>query len=113
MLRTLQSWYLLFLSYGGLMGFGKVRVTNTPTKIVGENYRRHSIILTNGSSSGIVYIGPDDTIASGNAATLLDAFGSLTEDSGGEKMWMGDYYGITTSGAAAVNVFYWERNVSR
>ena len=91
------------------MGFGQIRVTNAVTKILSENTERQSLILTNSSVSGIVYLGPDSTVTSANAATVLDSFGSLTEDSGGTRMFMGDIYGITTSAHAAVNIFYWER----
>lgn len=91
------------------MGFGRIRVTNAVTKILGDNSKRQSLILTNSSTSGIVYLGPDSTVTSAHAAALLNAYGSLTEDSGGTRMFMGDVYGITTSAHAAVNVFYWER----
>ena len=91
------------------MGFAKVRVTNVATKIIGSNSQRQSLIVTNGSSSGVVFLGPDNTVSSANASTLLDSFGSLTEDSGGTRMFMGDIYGITTSANAAANIFVWER----
>ena len=91
------------------MSFGRVRVTNAVTKILGDNSQRQSLILTNASTSGIVFLGPDNTVTSANAATVLDAYGSLTEDSGGTRMFMGDVYGITTSAHAAVNIFVWER----
>ena len=91
------------------MGFKKVRVTNVATKILGENSQRQSLILTNGSTSGIVYLGPDSTVASGNAGTVLDALGSLTEDSGGTRMYMSDVWGITTSAHGSADVFVWER----
>ena len=91
------------------MGFGRVRVTTSATKILGENSQRQSLILTNASTSGICFLGPNNTVTSANAATLLDSYGSLTEDSGGTRMFMGDVYGITTSAHAAVNIFYWER----
>ena len=91
------------------MGFGRIRVTNSATKIVSANEARQSLILTNASSSGIVFLGPDATITSAHSAALLDSYGSLTEDSGGTRLFQGDIYGITTSSHAAVNVFYWER----
>ena len=91
------------------MGFNTVTVGTTPVKILGENTKRQSLILTNASTSGIVFLGPDATISSMAAATVLDAFGTLTEDSGGTRMYMGDVYGVTTSSAASVRVMYWER----
>ena len=91
------------------MGWAGVRVGTTQKLIVRNNSRRQSLILTNSSTSGIVYLGPDNTVSSANAATLLDAYGSLTEDSGGTRMFMGDVYGVTTSANAIVIVFYWER----
>lgn len=89
--------------------FGRIRVVLSATKIIGSNTKRQSLILTNSSSSGICFLGPNDTVTSCNAATMLDSYGSLTEDSGGTRMFMGDVYGITTSANAAVNIFYWER----
>ena len=91
------------------MGFGTVRVGTSATKILSANSQRQSLILTNGSTSGIVFLGPDATITSANAATVLDGFGNLSEDSGGTRMFMGDVYGITTSAAAGVDVMFWER----
>ena len=90
------------------MGFGRVRVTTAATKILDANSQRQSLILTNASTSGIVFLGSDNTVTSAHAATLLDSYGSLSEDSGGTRMFLGDIYGITTSAHAAVNVFYWE-----
>jgi hypothetical protein len=91
------------------VGFGRIRVTIAATKILSANPQRQSLILTNSSSSGICFLGPDNTVTSCNAATLLDSYGSLAEDSGGTRMFLGDVYGITTSANAAVNIFYWER----
>ena len=92
------------------MGFGNIRVGNTATLIVKNNAQRQSLILTNASTSGIVYLGPDETVASGNAATVLTAYGSnLAEDSGGTRMFMGDVYGITTSANGTADVLWWER----
>ena len=89
------------------MGFGTVNVTTSATKIVGANAQRQSLILTNASTSGIVYLGPDATITSTNAAVILDGFGNLSEDSGGTRMFMGDVYGIT--GSSTADILYWER----
>lgn len=91
--------------------WGSVRVGTSQTKILGDNSKRQSLILTNSSSSGIVFLGEDNTVSSMNAATVLDSYGSLTEDSGGTRMFMGNVYGVTTSAHAAVRVFYWEREL--
>lgn len=91
------------------MGFGIVNVGVSATKIVSSNPQRQSLILTNASLSGICYLGPDDTVTSAHAATFLDAYGNLTEDSGGTRMFMGDVYGITTSLHGTCDILYWER----
>ena len=92
------------------MGFGTVSVGTSATKIVSANAQRQSLILTNASTSGIVFLGPDATITSANAATVLTAYGSnLAEDSGGTRMFMGDVYGITLSSHGSTDILWWER----
>ena len=93
----------------GIMGFNKIRVNATATKILGDNANRQSLIITNGSTSGICFLGPDDTISSSNAGTILDAFGTLSEDGGGYPVYAGDVYGIATSSSLVCDVFVWER----
>ena len=90
------------------MGFGTVNVGTSATKILGENTRRQSLILTNASTSGIVYLGPDSTITSATAI-VLQADGNLTEDSSGGRMYKGDIWGMTTSANGTADVAYWER----
>ena len=91
------------------MAFGIVNIGTTATKIISANTQRQSLILTNASLSGIVYLGPDSTLTSAHAGALLSGYGSLTEDSGGARMFQGDIYGITVSAHGTADVCYWER----
>lgn len=93
------------------MGYGTVRVTTAATKIVSGNTNRQSLILTNTSSSGICYLGPDSSITSANAAAYLRPYGVFMEDSGSTRVFQGDVYGRTLSAHAAVKMCYWERTV--
>ena len=61
------------------MGFGRVRVTTAVTKILSANPQRQSLILTNASTSGIVFLGSDNTVTSAHAATQLAAGGITTK----------------------------------
>jgi len=87
------------------MAFNTVTVADTATLIIAANPYRQSLILVN-SSSGAVYLGADNTVTIANGIPLLQD-GSLTEDSGGTRMFMGDIYGIVASGTSDVR--YWER----
>ena len=92
------------------MSFGTISVGISATKIISANEKRQSLILTNASTSGIVYLGPDDTVTSANAATVFTSYGSnLAEASGGTRMYMDDVYGITLSSHGTADVLFWER----
>ena len=92
------------------MAYGKVNIGLSATKIVSNNPQRQSLILTNASTSGIVYLGPDASVTSANAATVLTQYGSsFAEDSGGTRMFMGDVYGITLSSHVTADILWWER----
>ena len=88
------------------MGYDTVTVTDTATTIVSNNSKRIGLIIAN-SGSVTIYVGPDSSVTSSNGTPLL-ANGTLTEDSGGTKMFMGDVYGIASSGESS-DVRYWER----
>jgi hypothetical protein len=82
-----------------------VTVSNTATKIISANNSRHSFIIVN-TGANTVYIGEDAAVTTSNGVPLLqDA--SLTEDNGGDRLYLGDIYGIVASGTSDVR--YWER----
>jgi hypothetical protein len=81
-----------------------VTVGNTATLIVAANTARLSLIIENNGSVP-VYIGQDASVSVSSGIPLLTN-GTLTEDSGGARMYQGDIYGITDSSS---DVRYWER----
>ena len=80
--------------------------TNAVATIATENTNRISIIFTN-IGSGKAFIGENASITSANGTLLVANGGSLTEDSGGQKVYLGAYYGI--AGSLSTNVTYWQR----
>lgn len=87
------------------MSYGTKTVAGTATLIVSNNTMRQSIIIVN-TSRDTVYLGPDSSVTKDNGIALQQD-GSLCEDSGGTRMFMGDIYGVTTGGNADIR--YWER----
>jgi len=88
------------------MGYGTVSVaTNAVATIITENANRHSIIITN-IGTGPAFIGPDASVTSDNGTKIITN-GSITEDSGGAKIYYGAYYAI--AGSVGTTVTYWER----
>jgi len=88
------------------MAFGAISVGNTATKIVGSNSRRIALIIENNGAETI-YIGKDDTVTSSTGVAVLSN-GTFTQDSGGMRMYLGDFWGITASSTSDVR--YWEMN---
>jgi hypothetical protein len=86
------------------MAYGYVSVGNTPTLILDANPQRLSVIIIN-SGSDRLHFAQDASVTTASPYLLKD--GSLTEDSGGTKMYCGPFYGISTGGTAVV--YYWER----
>ncbi len=86
------------------MAYNALTVTNSATLIVSANTSRLSLIITN-QGPGNVYFGQDASITSSNCPYLLPD-GTLTEDSGGQKMYCGPIYGIAPTSS---NIRYWER----
>ena len=88
------------------MSYGSVSLTtDAVATIVTANTQRLSIIFTN-IGAGKAFVGEDASITSANG-TLLVANGSLTEDSGGQKVYMGAFFGI--AGSASTIITYWQR----
>lgn len=86
------------------MSHGVVTITTAATLIVAGNTRRQSIVITN--AGGTVYIGPDVSISTKQSPHIVSN-GTYTEDSGGQNLYLGDYYGTCTSGTSTV--YWWER----
>jgi hypothetical protein len=89
------------------MSYNTVTVAATAggTLIVAANPQRLSLIITN-TGVQTVYIGQDTSLDSSNGVPLLTN-ATLTEDSGGTKMYCGPIYGITATSTSDVR--YWER----
>ena len=89
---------------------GSITLANSAVIVVEANARRESIIIVNNGPFD-VYIGADENVTAGtgsNAGIKLVVEGILTEDSGGTRMYMGDFWAISDT-ATASSVSYWER----
>ena len=88
------------------MGFGAVSLsTNNAATIVTANTQRISIIFTNiGVSSA--FVADTSAVTSANGI-VLTANGTWAEDSGGDKIYSGPYFGI--AGSASTDITYWQR----
>jgi len=89
------------------MGYGKVTVgSGSAALIVSANTLRLSLIIVNIGSS-FIYIGDDPSVSSATGLGI-DAYQSYAEASGGQRMFLGDIYGIAEDHINDVR--YWERN---
>lgn len=79
--------------------------TGTAVLIVAFNHKRKSLIITNEGSSK-VYLGEDSSVTSSSTISI-ESEGKYTEDSGGQRMYLGNFYGISEN--ATNDVRYWER----
>lgn len=88
------------------MAYGTVTIgSGTAALIVAFNHLRKSLIITNEGSSK-VYLGNDSSITTASAISI-ESDGKYTEDSGGQRMYLGDIYGISED--STNDVRYWER----
>ena len=81
-----------------------ISVGTAATLIVEANTKRQSIVLVN-SGPSVCHIGQTNAVTTDDPYLVLD--GTLEEDNGGTRMYMGPYYGIAPSATASVG--YWER----
>lgn len=88
------------------MAYNTVTVGATATLIVAANANRHSVIITNTSTSVNLYIGPDSSVTTSNGILVSTSGGNLTEDNSGTRIYTGPIYGIAGS---SIDVRYWER----
>ena len=84
--------------------FKTVTVGASATLIIGANSQRISLIIVN-TGTPTVYIGQDNTVLTTTGIPLATN-GNLTEDSGGQKVYCGDIWGIC---ASTSDVRVWER----
>ena len=82
-----------------------VTVTNSATLIVSDNPQRLSLIISN-TGTPTVYIGQTSAVTPSDGVPLMTN-ATLTEDSGGTKVYCGPIYGITASSTSDVRT--WER----
>jgi hypothetical protein len=89
------------------MAYGTVTASVTPTIIIPANTLRHSIIISNESTTVPVYFGVDNSISSTNAPSIQPG-GNFCEDSGATNTWKGPIY-VVTAGVTTADVRWWER----
>lgn len=78
--------------------YANVSVAGTATLILASNPgRRMFVIYNNGTTT--LYIGPDASVSTVNAIPILPQ-SSFTQN--GSRMWMGAWYGITSSASADI-----------
>ena len=86
------------------MSFGTYTVGTTANLVVSANANRVSLILFNVGASN-AFIGSTSALTTANGI-MLSTGSNFTEDSGGEKLYQGDVYIISTSSS---DIRYWER----
>ena len=87
------------------MAYSNISVGTTATLIVTANSKRQSLIIEN-NGTATLYVGPDSSVTINNGIQIEED-GNFTEDSGGSRVYQGDWYGITSAGTADTR--YWER----
>lgn len=92
--------------YNTNLTYGRATVGTSATLIVDANTSRHSLIITNTDTNYSLFIGPDTSITTSNAIEVPPG-GSFFEDNSGTKLYMGAFYGISSS---TISVRFWERN---
>ena len=92
------------MPFNKIPAFTTVTVGASATLIVAANPQRISIIIVN-TGTPTVYIGQDNTVLSSTGIPLKTDM-NLTEDSGGQKVYCGDIWGICGSSS---DVRVWER----
>lgn len=88
------------------MAYGNVTVSSSATKIVSANASRQGLILTNNSVSTDIFIGQDSSVTTASGLPLYANQTREKSRSGGSTLWLGDVWGICSSGTADIR--YWE-----
>ena len=87
------------------MAYNNISVGATATLIVAANSKRQSLIITN-DGTVTLYVGPDSSVTATNGIQIEED-GNFTEDSGGSRVYQGDWYGIVSAGTGDCR--FWER----
>ena len=87
------------------MGWGKIAVTTTATLIIPANTRRQELRLVNYSTSPDCFIGMDSSVTAQNGFALMAGSEQDASRSMGST-YLGDIYGITSTGTADIR--WWE-----
>lgn len=88
------------------MSSGSVTVGSaTAILVLAQNTNRKSVIITNEGNYKI-YLGENSSITTSTAISI-ESGGKFAEDSGGMRMYIGDYYAISEDSSNVVR--YWER----
>jgi hypothetical protein len=82
-----------------------VSVGNTATLIVAANANRLNLFVTNNGST-VCYVGKDSSVTTTNGIQL-NQNDVMVEDNSGRRGYLGNIYGIVSSGSADIR--YWER----
>jgi len=80
------------------VAYNTVTVTTSATQILASNPGRRMFSIYN-NGSNIVYIAPDGNVTTSNGTPILPQ-ASYTQN--GSRMWMGAWYGITSTGSSDV-----------
>jgi hypothetical protein len=86
------------------MGYGQATIGTATTLFIAANEKRMSVIITNQGAS-TAYVGPDALLSATNAISISSG-SNLTEDSGGDRLYLGPYYAISDLSS---DLRYWER----
>ena len=79
------------------MGYGTVTVgSSTAILVLAQNTNRKSVIITNEGDYKI-YLGDDSSVDS-TTGISIESGGKFAEDSGGTRVYLGDYYAIQDRG---------------
>lgn len=84
------------------MAYNTVTVASTAggTLIIAANPQRIGLIIVN-TGTQTVYLGHDTSLTTANGIPLKTDM-NLTESAGGEKMYQGPFYGITSTSTSDV-----------
>jgi len=83
-----------------------VTIGTATTLIVEANPQRLSLIISVVGAGGL-FLGETASMDSSTGILIPGGGGSYAEDSGGQRTYLGPYYGVTSSGTTDIR--YWER----
>ena len=83
-----------------------VSIGTVPTLLLASNTKRLSVLFSVVGAGGL-FLDESASMTSSSGVLISGGGGSLTEDSGGRNVYLGPYYGVTSSGTTDIRV--WER----